>query len=827
MSLRILPIALFAVLLCPIDQAWAQTSEDLVGRIELNARAGNERVILMNEYWVPFTQSSDGVGPDSVIYGDVRLMGDDQSNREFNLGLGYRQVLGLPVLGSGIAGVHGWFDRRITDLGGRFNQATAGLEWLGEDWDIRANAYLPLSDAREMGTIGGGGGAAISGAYLAGTGIYYRTVGGSAMVEEPQPGFDLELGWRVSGISFADSTRLYAGGYYFEGDKSDDVSGWRARVAMDVSSDFQVGMRYQRDDERGSQGFLEATIRFPFGNKQSFKQSGVRARLDESPERDIDIVTGVKAQSTPSSVVPILNTTTGNAQRVIYVDNSAAGGGNGSIESPYNNLAAAQAGLQEHDVLYIANGTGNSVNLNTGLTLDKTGVYVIGEGSNFIYDNGRFTTGTGVNLDPIVLRTAGLAPVLTNAAANSDVITLAADNIFLTGLRIDGAQRHGIYSQVGTNETRSFQMQNLQVTNSAADGVRLEANGAAGVLNATLVDSRVTGNRNGLRLYAHNDASINASVQSVQASGNTQHGVIVYDDSTAGSIDADLGGGGRSTGYNALFANGLEDLALDLDGATLMAQNNWWGQAAGLYQLTPAGGLKPQIYFGAPINDGLVGHWTFDQEWMSNTTAYDRSGNNSHGTLTGLSLADMSAGGSREALNFNGVSSRIDLNVAGIDTASAGAKTTVLLNSNWNGAAPAMPFAWQQYDLFYVFNEYGFNTFTSDMYGVNAGGLNNRWIHNAAVFTNGDVYQNKLYFDGVDQALIPIRAPGVARNVTNQAAIGACIVGCDAGFTYSYGGRLDDVRIYNYELTAGEIAEIYRMNTSSVVDHSSHRITAP
>ncbi len=48
---------------------------------------------------------------------------------------------------------------------------------------------------------------------------------------------------------------------------------------------------------------------------------------------------------------------------------------------------------------------------------------------------------------------------------------------------------------------------------------------------------------------------------------------------------------------------------------------------------TPDIGIAPQIYYGAPINDGLVGHWTFDTEWTTNTTAYDRSGQGNDGTL--------------------------------------------------------------------------------------------------------------------------------------------------------------------------------------------------
>lgn len=123
----------------------AIAGEELKGRAEVNWRYGQERSILMNEFWVPIAQ-----GQNNVLYGDLRLMGDDGDNREGNLGIGYRQITTLPYLGlKGVAGVHGWLDRRITERGSTFHQVTLGGEWLGEDVDVLANAYLPLSGKKE------------------------------------------------------------------------------------------------------------------------------------------------------------------------------------------------------------------------------------------------------------------------------------------------------------------------------------------------------------------------------------------------------------------------------------------------------------------------------------------------------------------------------------------------------------------------------------------------------------------------------------------------------------------------------------------------------
>src|SRR5690606_20393387 len=192
---------------------------------------------------------------------------------------------------------------------------------------------------------------------------------------------------------------------------TENVTGWRTRVASDITEDVQLGARLQRDDERGSQGFLEATIRFPFGNKQSYKRHGLYARLDESPERDIDIVTAAAqpAVSGPAQTLPVLNASSGTAQRVLYVDNTAAGGGTGGKDDPFNSLAAAQAALAANDVVYVARGDGTTTNMDAGFAINRSGVSLIGEGSAFVYDGGKFTTGS-TDFPGLILKAAGLAP---------------------------------------------------------------------------------------------------------------------------------------------------------------------------------------------------------------------------------------------------------------------------------------------------------------------------------------------------------------------------------------------------------------------------------
>ena len=320
---------LSASLLCLSPLTALANGGELLPRVEAGGKLGTERSLGTGEMWVPLSQ-----GPDRVLYGDIRFMADDRENNEGNVGLGYRQIVDAPLAGRVIAGGHVWADRRRSESDHVFTQTAAGVELLARNWDIRANAYLPLSGDKTRSVSQENGQS--SDPYLAGSGIYYdvggRTV--TTMTEEPQPGFDLELGARLPVFEdHVDAVRVHGGGYHFIGDKTEDVSGWRARLVADITPAFSIGARFQKDAQRGSQGFLEATLRFPFEAKRSFREEGLRARLDESPERDVDIVTGAKVTRREiygQKGVAVLASATGDAQRVLHVDNTAGAGGDGS-----------------------------------------------------------------------------------------------------------------------------------------------------------------------------------------------------------------------------------------------------------------------------------------------------------------------------------------------------------------------------------------------------------------------------------------------------------------------------------------------------------------
>jgi hypothetical protein len=536
-------------------QFYSSETEPLQPRIEAGAKVGTERSIGSMEGWMPLAQDNG-----SVLYADIRWTADDGDNREGNLGLGYRKIVSDKLAGGdAIIGGHGWMDRRRTDRGSTFHQITAGAEYLKEDWDVKANAYMPLNKDKEYFTPNIGS----STPYLAGTGIFVDTAG--YIVEEAQPGGDVEVGYRLPVFeSKLDAVRIYGGGYAFIGDQTDDVIGGRVRASVDVNPLVNVGARFQYDEPRGSQGFLEATLRFPFSAKKRFQTNRLRARLDESPERDIDIVTGAKVDNGLRKEV--VNTASGQTQRVIHVDNTAATGGDGSKENPFNTLAAAQAAMLDNDVIYVHRGDGTATGMNQGIVINKNNVQLIGSGTDFVYDTNRFTVNrSGPNgTTGSVIVAAGTAPVISNVQARVDNYTgngimVLADNAVVAGFNVSNTQGMGI-SVIATSNWNSVALLNNTVMNSQWYGMMVNA-AAGGMINNVIVDSNTSSfsaNRAGLTVSAENGGQLGSvSVTNNTANNNSWYGLYTVAQTT-GKINS-LTLDNNSASSNSW--NGIQNLA--------------------------------------------------------------------------------------------------------------------------------------------------------------------------------------------------------------------------------------------------------------------------
>ncbi|MEG2817690.1 MAG: inverse autotransporter beta domain-containing protein [Comamonas sp.] len=304
--------------------------------IDVEAKPGNRRKLGEIDIFAPLAQDAQ-----TLYFANVRGRFDNHSSREGNLGLGVRRML---PSGWNL-GAYGYLDRRRSDTGNYFNQTTLGAELLGQDWDLRANAYLPFgSKARSMGSTGGGA----STASIVGSTVQITTPGSTAWEERALKGFDAEVGWRVPVFDSESSRqlRVYLGGYRFS-DAGVKVQGPRARLelalhelpALGRGAALFLSAETQRDDARGRQSFVALRLRIPLGGAAQPRAQTLQQRRMTAPVvRDADIVSQRMATATTAAVVETATATAdGQSFTVVNGANTSGAGLQTALNNAGNN----------------------------------------------------------------------------------------------------------------------------------------------------------------------------------------------------------------------------------------------------------------------------------------------------------------------------------------------------------------------------------------------------------------------------------------------------------------------------------------------------------
>lgn len=324
MSFRYVAAAFCWVISWDMAAAQAQQPPKWGAHVDLDGKLGTDRHLGEVDLFLPVAQDDR-----TLLFGDIRTRLDDAGSREGNFGLGVRSMLDS---GWNLGG-YGYFDRRRSEYHNYFNQVTLGAEALSRDWDLRANAYVPIGrTSRPEDSLNT---AEISGASVIFKGGEERALGG----------FDAEIGWRVP-VFDADGAvnlRAYAGGYRFADDDVPTVAGPRGRLEMVFDevphlwggSRLSLGAEWQRDDPRGSQGFLTARLRIPLQAEIAVaKLTPMERRMTDPIVRDIDIVSRAgtfgpgetTSQLASGGTFTVVNSaTTSGANLATAVNNAGAG----------------------------------------------------------------------------------------------------------------------------------------------------------------------------------------------------------------------------------------------------------------------------------------------------------------------------------------------------------------------------------------------------------------------------------------------------------------------------------------------------------------------
>jgi hypothetical protein len=222
-------------------------------------------------------------------------------------------------------------------------------------------------------------------------------------------------------------------------------------------------------------------------------------------------------------------------------------------------------------------------------------------------------------------------------------------------------------------------------------------------------------------------------------------------------------------------------------------------------------GLQPCLKADLPatLQNGLVGYWPFCGN------ANDASGNNNNGTVNGASLTSDRFGNANSAYSFDGVNSSINLgSVINQPNFSLSAYCLISVKKNYNtilfkgidgGPIKNFEFRLDTNNLYgYIGNS---NNWLSTNY-INQFNTNT-WLHTVLTYNGNDL---KLYYQG---NLVATQNIGNYQFDLSNVYVGSRNVNNSNGLNYNFNGKLDDITIYNRELTATEIQQLYSLGNVS------------
>ncbi len=255
-------------------------------------------------------------------------------------------------------------DARGAD-GQTFWQLGTGYESLGEEWDFRFNAYLPIGDRTQTTRD-----------LLLDTGLQTSTrFQANQLLLETQRqqlqeirttsalgGFDAEAGRRITHWDGGDLRGF--GGLYFQG--APDVGtylGWRLRLAADITPNFDAGIALQGDGLFGTRFIVTVAGFFPGvrPDDNPDKREQVPIRLGEPTVRLPEIAVTVDQDTEiidERTARPLENPEEEQPYRFQHVTLGATGG-DGTFENPFGTVQEAlNATVQDgNDIVYVNGDT--------------------------------------------------------------------------------------------------------------------------------------------------------------------------------------------------------------------------------------------------------------------------------------------------------------------------------------------------------------------------------------------------------------------------------------------------------------------------------------
>lgn len=395
---------------------WIETpAADYNARANLTHRtagAGYENAFTDLRLWAPLYNSPDA---GSLTFLDTALLLDNSAEVGFNAALGHRLFIDpwYRTVGAYVA-----YDSRESGIGS-VSQLATGFESLGRI-ELRGNIYIGLEGSSGQANH----------LYSNPTFVdQYIQLDEQSTFHTTADMWDLEIGGAVPNLE--EYLSLYAGAYGISAKNQDDAYGWKVRVETQLGDHSRLWLKVTNDPMFDTNVVFGASFYFPgIFRRNVYGTPDWRALMQEPLIRNEAVVV---AETHTRGKIYATNATTGTAQTVAHVDPNASTNGNGTVQSPYNNLAAASLAADPYSIVFVKRrDDATSTNLE-GTFFMKEGQRLLGDGVHHTF------TATQGTFD-LPGYTVGDRPLLTS----SDITVKLHDQTEVAGFEFDDIDHDSI-----------------------------------------------------------------------------------------------------------------------------------------------------------------------------------------------------------------------------------------------------------------------------------------------------------------------------------------------------------------------------------------------
>ncbi len=459
---------------------------------------------------------------DAIGFFDGQVTLSDVNGVGYDLGVGFRWLHETPFAGVGerISGVSLWTDGTSTASGSFFPQIGLSYESLGETWDFRANAYIPVGQATQVGAFKPTGDIVFSENFL----VLEALADQNKSFEVGE----IELARRIMPDRDA---WAFAGGYALS-NNDDDTAGYRLGFRGYAYPDLLLQLAVSDDSIFHTNAAFSVTW-FVGRTRSDYQPAcGLVDRMREPVMRN-DYVT--LKRTTVAGGEPLTNTD-GDPFRFVHVNSAAPAGGDGTYEHPLNNVGNVEANSQVSDiVLLYANSVFNGQS--TLVLQDSQRLLGEGDGQTFTVD----TLQEGiVDIPETSPGARDGARAIISGMTGAGAVELADANE-VANFNIDGtgsaANAEGVFSPMAGAGNPNIH--DMNISNVAGTGIQFTPLTRTDTTNPAL--KTVAGNVTIDNIVFRNMAGVEMDIDSFTSEDVTNANVTLNETIAVSNIDSQFG----------------------------------------------------------------------------------------------------------------------------------------------------------------------------------------------------------------------------------------------------------------------------------------------